>query len=287
MIGIVVLVIVCIIFLLVLFFILKRVTPHELFSPDHYQDVYLENTMYNKLDCEIIIAMPVYNVDVKILRRRIEYLMRGIRKWKIFIYGMDSSNVETIDDLILWRNECTNVILVEKLPSISSNRTIRIAQIRNAILDRISTENSVDDDAYILTYDGDHVGPMSKNGLIDSIMELRRKDDMFAISACGTITVIPGFDVMYDSFAYRGYNEGDKFPLLYSSINSIYSRVRSSFSGGCLYRWRELKNYRYPFHSNVCEHVSLNLLMGKKLNKDMVMSKLWRINIGFGQNSVL
>ena len=286
--AIIILIVLFIVSLIIILLIDIHITPHELFCKKFYNDVYIEQKIYDDLtDCELIIAMPVYNVNIKTLRRRIEYLTQGIRKWSIFLYGLDSSNIETINDLLLWKSQSHNVKLVEKLSQTSAHRTIRIAQIRNTILKTISIENSVGDNAYILVYDGDHVGPMSKNGLIDSIIQLEMKDELFAISACGTITVIPGFDLMYDSFAYRGYNEGDRFPLLYSSIINIYSRVRSSFSGACLYRWRELKNYRYPLDSNVCEHVSLNLLMCKELNKYMVMSKLWRINIVFGQNSVL
>lgn len=265
-----------------MFFICKKITPHELFHPESYGDRYIESNHNHKLPhCELVIAVAAYNVNVGVLRKRIEYLVEGMGKWKIFIYGLDSTKIETLYNLIIWRSECPHVVLVPKLASVSSERTIRIAQIRNSILDAISDDDSVSDDATVLIYDGDHVGPMSKNGLVDAISTLERRDDLFAISASGTITIISGLDLMYDSFAFVG----SEFPRFHSGI-STYLEVKSAFSGACLYRWYELKQFRYPFNAKVCEHASLNPLMGITLNKKMVMSKQWRINVGFGQNSV-
>lgn len=141
-----------IISLFVVSYIITRQTPHEVFSPESYNVIFPEKQNKNETltETELILAIPIYNGSIKFLRKKIEFLIQNIKRYKIFIYGLDSTNKQTLKELRKWQTESPHIILVEPIdPQIKSkHRTIRIAQIRNQILDTIQKE-SISDDSII------------------------------------------------------------------------------------------------------------------------------------------
>lgn len=257
-------------------------TPHELFWHHHYDTRYPEPIYDEEFFIPIIILVPLYNSNVSLFRKRIDYLMSHVRDWSIYVYGLDSTRQETLDELNLWKQENTHVHLVSPLSQLPKNRTQRIGAIRNALLDAVqaSSESSM-----VLIYDGDHRGPMSKKGLFRTLKDLSDHPEWFAISSSGGISILPGIHIIYDPFAYRSIENKSDIPRCHWLL-SDYKIVKSAFSGACVYRWSELKQFRYPLIENVCEHVSLHINMSEQLGKHMVMSKAFHILVGH-QQSVL
>jgi hypothetical protein len=273
---------ICLILFGILYYSIKIKTPHELFWHHHYDISYPEPSYEEEYVTPIIILVPLYNSNVSLFRKRIDYLMRHVRDWRIYIYGLDSTRQETLDALNLWKHENPHVHLVSPLSELPKNRTQRIGAIRNALLDAVppSSESSM-----VLVYDGDHRGPMSKKGLFHTLDDLSRHPEWFAISSSGGISILPGIHIIYDPFAYRSIENKSDIPRCHWLL-SDYKVVKSAFSGACVYRWSELKQFRYPLVENVCEHVSLHIQMGEQLGKSMVMSKAFHILVGH-QASVL
>ena len=261
----------------ILYYFSEIQTPHELLWKNNYGISYLEEPYIDSYTTPIVILTPLYNTKVDMFRKRIEHLMSNVHQWDIYIYGLDSTNTTTIRDLYSWASSTPRVHLVEKLSSVPSNRTMRIASIRNALLNAVSPHTS--SRALVLVYDGDHRGPMSKQGLFSACRALDDHQEWFGISSSGGICVIPGVSIVYDPFAFRSMDGTSSIPRAHWLLPE-YTPVKSAFSGACVYRWNELRDFRYPTLHNVCEHVGLNLLMGETLHKDMVLSKSFHILVG-------
>lgn len=256
-------------------------TPHEIVYSSSYKDIYPESPYVFSCSTPLILLIPIYNSNASLLRKRIEHLMFHVNTWDVYIYGLDSTHKETLRDLHTWENENQHVHLVKPVQH-SSKRLIRMSQIRNALLDSIP--ESTPENTIIMMYDGDHKGPLSKRGMSDAVKNIQTHPEWFAISASGTVSILPGLHLIYDVFAYRDKDGLNKIPRLHNLLPD-YNQVQSAYSGACIYRYSELRQFRYPFNEHVCEHVSLHQLMGKTLNKTMVMSKAFHIYVGIQKSN--
>ncbi len=299
----VILIIVLVIILIIAFIIYCQVsqqTPHYIFSKKYYNDIYIENIPdLSKISNEKIIFMiPVFNSDIVKLKNRISYLVNGFKDYKICIYGLDSTNDTTISELLKYKQEdpmhiylVSNIEIKDKM---KIKRTSRLGIIREEILKYVNNLN-LDNTWKVMIYDSDHVGPMSKIGMIDSIERLNFNQELYAICASGTLCFFEPLDFMYDPIAYVGSsNNSDNFKLslkLYH-FRDEYTKIVSGFSGACLYRLSDLKDLSYTSNTGLCEHVVLNTLLKNKYDKKykkecfMEMSKKWHIYIGLQPSNV-
>ena len=263
----------------------NNTTPHQLLWSQCYQDKYPEKVLHmDKISKEKILFMvPAFNSSIKKLKNKINYLVEGFLDYKIFIYGLDSTMEETLQDLNNWQVEDNKIYLVPPINIRHLPRTVRIGTIRNEILTYIKSMYL--DNWWAIAYDSDHLGPMSKLGLIDSILRLKMIPEVYSICASGTVSGFPGMNFLYDSYAYRDIND-HKFKTIMHSFLSDYTKIISGFSGAVLYRWDELKNFSYQPTTNICEHISLNKSLkghfDRKYKKKcyMEMSKIWHIYVG-------
>jgi hypothetical protein len=265
---------------IILYKLILKESVHEIIYSHYYGTKYIEDrpeSSYKVYNKPIVILVPVYNSDIKMLRSRIKYLMLECSHWKIYIYGLDSNKKTTLEDLHKWERECEHVKLVPLLKYVPPSRTKRIAAVRNALIDCVDL--STPSDTKVLMYDGDHRGPMSKNGLFVSFDELDKNDNWFAIASSGSMEIFPGYKLVYDKYAHVGIDGTNYFPERHWLL-PLHTEVISAYNGASIYRWRELRDFRYPMKHDVCEHVSLHKLMRKKLGKTMMMSKKFEILVG-------
>lgn len=275
-----------ILFFLIFFLCYKyTILPHQIFFKKYYSNIYIETVSHLDIikNEKLVICLLIYNSDIQKIRSRINYLISGFSEYKIVIYGLDS-NTETIKALYNWKHCDINIHLIDKIFTNNLSRIIRIATLRNEVLKYLRQLN-FNNNWKILVYDSDHLGPMSKNGLIDSIKLLNQCYTIYAICASGTISVIPGVHFLYDWFAYRDLRDLTLGKKLHYNL-PIYDKIISGFSGASLYRWSDLKNFNYTLNSKICEHVSLHRKMKDyfdcKYDQEtyMIMSKKWHIYVG-------
>jgi hypothetical protein len=271
-----------------------KITPHQYFFPEYYKVKFIESSPNLTLISseKIIILVAAYNSDIDLLIKRILYLSEGFADFKVFIYGLDSTSYSTLADLKIYSNHYPkNIFLIPPVKLLNLNRIERITKIRNILLNHIKKLN-ISPNYKILVYDSDHIGPMSKNGLIDAILRLNQKPEIYAICASGTVPILPGLLFLYDSFAYINKNYKHKFKLKLHCLLKEYNLIVSGFSGAVLYRYSDLINFEYEYVPNTCEHVvlhkALKLKFQFKYNKEcfMEMSKKFQIYVGL-QPSIL
>lgn len=280
----------------------RRMTPHEFLFPNEYTRSCLrEELSISQYDqdtirhCSFVILVAIYNIDCTWLRKRITYLFGECQQWKLFLYGLDSTDNRTRQQLILWaKQDYHHVILVPPSSSIHKKmfRTERIATIRNTLLRTATLHSDIQNYECLLVYDGDLLGPMSKSGLADAVRQLKSQKQIFAVAACGIQILAPGFHIIYDSFAYRDLKNRpygwQNFYWRLVQWSPDYRHVKSAFNGATLYRWNELQQLQYPIpKTNVCEHVLLHEEIRKKFGyRDMIISKKWIILAGMSQPKV-
>lgn len=215
--------------------------------------------------------------------------MDGVKDWKIYLDGSDSTKHSTLRQLAEWKEASPDqVILVqtnhtaveEKLLELEpdARRTWRLAHIRNDIADACRREEpNLPSDTFALVYDGDHWGPMSRTGMLESMRVLNHeKQRVFAVSATGTKSLIPGLIyTRYDWFAYEKTEpEMEPFPL---TMPKYVKPVNSSFSGSAVYFWGEYSAARYTGGSGLCEHLHLHHHLREKTGKIMGQNLRWNL----------
>lgn len=261
-------------------------TPHQLISKKYYKEIYPEEIidLSEIANEKIIFLVAAYNVDIKKLMTRIIYLSKGFKDFKIIIYALDSTLEISIKFLNIYKLLYPdNIILLPKQDLKKLNRMERIYKIRNILLQYIK---NFDHTYKILIYDADHIGPMSKNGLVDAINRLNNNSNIYAICASGTNTVIRGFHFVYDTFAYINQNNKNGFKLKLHYMLQNYEKIISGFSGAVLYRYKDIINLKYEYKLNLCEHADLHQKLktnfDMKFGKEcfMEMSKKWHIYVG-------
>ena len=237
-----------------------------------------KNELKNIIDKSLIIGVPGYNINVPLLRYRLNKLSIGFKKATYVIYGLDSSNEQTINDLKIWKEEDNRLILHSAYNLSSLDRTVKLGLIRNFIRAKIQQ----DEHDYVLIYDGDHQGEMSKNGLIQAIKLLESKSSD-VVCAYGTVNY-GGFDFLYDSYAIRfksekTHNRANRLRMWMTKFADDIIEVNSGFSGAALYRWDDYIQYSYSEKADFCEHVGLHAQM-KKDGKKIVIYKPFCIHVG-------
>jgi hypothetical protein len=135
----------------------------------------------------------------------------------------------------------------------------------------------------VVVYDGDHWGPMSKRGMLESMQVLaRHPGHLFAVSAKGRKSLVPGLVYLrYDWYAYERAPPGTALP---PSVPEYLEPVLSSFSGCAVYLWRDYRRARYS--GGHCEHkalhAALRILTGGRL---MAQNHRWPLYIGGDHSS--
>lgn len=184
------------------------------------------------------------------------------------------------------------VLLDTTLMAQGSSRLVRMAMGRQALLDAAKARGVTED--YICVVDLDNViaNPPSPSAVRAAVERLR--DDATIFAVCAT-----SFPVYYDLLSLRvaGYEflsdlskkiaKAKKRPYSYFRFHQehIYRNQRlmtrdtpvlcdSSFNGFCLYAASDycLGSYRAADEADVCEHVSLNLSIGRATGKKMLIS---------------
>lgn len=243
----------------------------------------------------MLILVPVYNMDITNLRRRVNLLTSGSRDWKIYIYGLDSTIEKTKTQLSEWTNEDPeHVVLVpphrDERPK---NRPVRIGRIRSEILSYArKAETNLSRFDIAMVYDGDLTGPVSKRGLLEACEYLARHSDVYAVAASGGYQLIPGGDCYYDTYALRNLAWHGR-PILFFDADMYWRQIlpyehklKSAFNGACLYRWSELCQIeRYPPIRDVCEHVALHRELERQFpqHTHMVVLDSFHLYAGVGQ----
>ncbi|AYV86976.1 MAG: hypothetical protein Sylvanvirus16_17 [Sylvanvirus sp.] len=249
----------------------------------------------------LLIGSLAYNSNIQVFRKRIEHLTGESHQWHLFLYGLDSTNPQTLEDLQRWSLEDPKHVtviplLIQPKPK---NRMARMAMLRNALIDTaratfkkgsfnsldipssLSSVNSCDPDTLMLMYDSDHAGAMSKIGLVNAIQKLQVTPAVYAIAASGTHSLLPHVDILYDTFAECDMN-GNPSLLCKVALHSClppWTPMQSAFGGACLYRWSQLQTVSYPFFEGVCEHASLHKLLYYKYGGCLLLSKNFHIYV--------
>ena len=170
-------------------------------------------------------------------------------------------------------------------------RLIRMAIGREALL-LAARERGLLDADYVCVMDLDNVmtNPPSPEGLTRAIVRLREDKSLFAV---GTSSVPYYYDILTLRAEGHDYThmeaelaEAKKKPLTYYRYHQkqIYTNQRrmtknepiyctSSFNGFCIYNSQDfsLGSYFADNVGDVCEHVSLNLSIGRTTGKRMVI----------------
>lgn len=138
-----------------------------------------------------------------------------------------------------------------------------MARLRNLLLSEARKEKT----DYLVMFDCDLVGPISRDGLVHSVYKMDH-DDYAMISANGLVNVT-GLHVnllhlgwiYYDPFAFT-YMNGENMNKVRLGISRKRGEkiipVRSAFSGAALYDMKKLKGIDYIEQKKICEHKTLN-----------------------------
>jgi len=254
---------------------------------DKYSSEYwYSKTIYNRL----YILVPVYNSDIDILEKRLDKLIEYGRESIIIVYGYDSTLESTIEGLNRWKERKSNkehYYFPDALANITNlDRTVKLGKIRNYLLQLAIehqqlhgyTDTSRD---FVLVYDGDHKGCLSKIGLLDSIYNIY--NNTYDVAASYGTADFLALDFPYDSYALRLQNtEWDRVAsysdLLSIKLGYVY-QVNSAFSGAAVYRYNDIVQCKYSEKKDFCEHVGLHKQL-HNMNKKIVINKKMHIYVG-------
>eukprot|EP00668_Euglena_longa_P011824 GGOE01014244.1.p1 GENE.GGOE01014244.1~~GGOE01014244.1.p1 ORF type:complete len:317 (+),score=76.45 GGOE01014244.1:79-1029(+) len=232
-----------------------------------------------------------YNAKVPVLREKINHLLEGCGDWRVYLGGLDSTRRETLEDLRAWyEGDPQHVVLVpvdrtriertlqhfEK----DARRTNRLAELRNTLTEYCrQVEPQLPGDAIVLVYDGDHWGPMSRNGMMESMRVLvSASDALFAVSSKGCKSLAPGLIyVRYDWYAYTPPLPGMALP---PTVPNHIHPVLSSFSGSAVYLWKDYRLVRYGGGRELCEHKVLHQCLHNLTGRIMGQNHQWTLYVG-------
>ena len=277
-------------------------------NSQYYNEVNIEDsTWISKITFNrLYILVPIYNGNIKILKKRLHHIIQFVPESIVIVYGYDSTLDSTVNDLYSWQQEVTvsndlnfstetemndskrfyyfpqPLTNIKHLP-----RTVKLGKIRNylqqlAINHCRQMKYSDSDNDFVLVYDGDHQGCLSKVGLLDSIAHIQNGDYDIA-AAYGTADFI-GVHFPYDSYALRMKDKswstpGNILDLLSIMMgNNIYP-VWSAFSGATVYRYNDFVMCKYSEEKDFCEHVGLHQELNRHGLK-MVINKKMHIYVG-------
>jgi hypothetical protein len=182
-------------------------------------------------------------------------------------------------------------LLDTKFMEHGQSRLARMAMGRQALLELAKSREQAQD--YICVTDLDEVmrEPPEPEAVISAMERLKADDNLFAIGAASRPVYYDLLSLRAEGQNYSGLNAeiaaAKKKPFSYFQFHQrrIYSKQRtiaqlnpipcaSSFNGFCLYRAFDylLGSYRGHDEADVCEHVTLNLSIGRVTGKQMLIA---------------
>ncbi|HEX2870729.1 MAG TPA: glycosyltransferase [Polyangiaceae bacterium] len=210
------------------------------------------------------------------LRARCEAVLKGFRRGRVLVLCDDSTD-GTAQVIADWARSRPDLVVNVPAPAAQPGVTgfARMAQLRNALLERLEAEPATD---FVAAMDGDLEGPVSLEGLAHSIALLAEPQGPDAVAALGINNWV-GLPLLvpflgygyYDPIAFReqswerrlsdvairyrlaGLKRGDE-PL----------RVKSAFAGLVLYRAASVRGLRYDAAARDCEHVGFHRALAER-----------------------
>lgn len=222
--------------------------------------------------CIVGLAYNLGNKVEKLIRKCKRLLSPWHKDSSVVVYCYDSTD-DTFNYLKNKQAENPWLILPEIVLENKKNmsRLVRMAHLRNICLQHI--DKSAD---YILITDYDLSGPLSLDGIANSISYMNKyeKDSYDVMCANGLLSVVglnihlpfAGWDY-YDPFAVKmldGYRPTTgPFNSLIMKRGDAPIDVISGFGGAGLYKIELFtkKKYKYIADENECEHVTLHEMM--------------------------
>lgn len=245
--------------------------------------IYNYNFIIEKYDNQALSKMKQYNVifcsTIRNVSPYIENALKNVEKcgskfnkYSVVLYENDS-NDNTRE--LLEKNKKDNYHYVFENNITEKRRTVRIANGRNKILDKIYEININNEYQYMIMLDLDDVNKSGK--FVDSIEscftypedkwdvftgnQIDRYYDLWALRKKG--------DMEYDCWQMinkHGDNDSNRHKYVYSKYK-VYPQgklleVDSAFGGVAIYKLSSISNCRYvgnhPDDSEKCEHVEFN-----------------------------
>ena len=261
---------------------------HEILYPSRYSTRFHESMFICKndsYDCRVkngyymmskhrvnIIGLA-YNIGNKVekLLRRCQRLLEPWQSGsKVVIYCYDSTD-NTFPYLKEKQAEYPWLVLPEVVLENKKNMTrlVRMANLRNLCLQYLN-----DNTDYTLIMDFDLSGPLSIDGLANSLsyMDLYEKDSYDVVCANGMLSVV-GLNMYLPFFGWNYYDpfavkllDGTKvtnspFRNMIMKRGDQPFEVISGFGGAALYKTKVLQKYHYIPDEDECEHVILHQQM--------------------------
>jgi len=183
-------------------------------------------------------------------------------------------------------------VLDTSMMEVGSSRLIRMAMGRQALLDAALSEGIREDYVCVADLDNVMTSPPDPEAVRVAIRRLQTDTALFAVGATSLPVYYDLLSLRVEGFGFlsnlnKELTDAKKRPLSYFRFHQrrIYSNQRlvtsdaavlcgSSFNGFCFYNAADycLGSYRAPDEAEVCEHVSLNLSIGRVTGKKMLIA---------------
>jgi hypothetical protein len=172
------------------------------------------------------------------------------------------------------------------------SRLARMAVGRQALLDAARARGTSQDFVCVIDLDNVMLAPPAPSAVHTAIDTLRSDSTLFAIGASSypvyydllSLRIDGGDDLLHlnraieiaksNLFLYYHFHRDRIYMLQRNYTISSPVRCSSSFNGMCIYNASEylLGSYRSHNESDVCEHVSFNLSIGRATSKEILIS---------------
>ncbi len=204
------------------------------------------------------------------LRARCEALLKSFRRGRVLVLCDDSTDgtAQVIADWARARPD-----LVVNVPAPAPRPGVvgfaRMAQLRNALLERLEAEPATD---FVAAMDGDLEGPVSLDGVAHSVALLGDPGGPDAVAALGInnwlglplLVPFVGYGY-YDPIAFReqswerrSSDSAIRYRLAGLQRADEPLRLKSAFAGLVLYRAASVRGLRYDEAARDCEHVGFH-----------------------------
>jgi len=220
-----------------------------------------------------------------------DYTGSHFKDYDIFLYENNSSDntpdvIKSLkNDKVTLQSEFIDKASYERSNVTQVDRCNFISNARNKYVDFINNNNK--DYDYIFVFDTDIEGGWSIDGIFNSIYYLEKDSNIGAMTSYCVLASAAGGNLeekdprgwlMFDSFAFRYYNELDwSFPNNLHEYNYIRTKrgsdpvpVNSNFNGLAIYRPECFDNNKYQvnnYGSDFCtdsEHIAFHKNIWKK-----------------------
>lgn len=281
------LIVLLIVLLLTYYIIYSEKTIHEMVYPEYYGNRFIEESFppvknkshyYRRVakgykllkNSKVAILGLAYNLDVRKMMKRLSFITKKCKDYRIIIYGVDSTDNSF---KILEKYECDKIILPKKLINKEGlNRVQKMAKLRN-ILRKTLIKSDFNPD-YVILQDCDLASALSIDGIAHSLTYMNEYSGIFANGLRNEFlfnfhSPYLGY-YYYDSYALR---EDPQNPILYDTdfhkgikvtMSICQARgqslipVKSAFGGAGIYKYQVFKDFKYKENTKRCEHVDFN-----------------------------